>query len=395
MVWGPWNQPGGPGLGFGYDLLRPPFIFDRFGRTQELEIRVGKANILTESKQSDRRGFFVLLVKVIPDELAACEVLEYNLYSMNGDLLWAAGAVLNEDDWLQLGVQSLYRDVNALPRLDLMDSVNHEGHVFTFATGTSQAEQAAMAAERDAAALLTGENAGICVSAIQHFWDRLKRGAAPDIALCEVARDRLIAEITTKVDQIQYISQVRVRDDFTYSHILDVTALSIALAIKAGFSKEEVREVALAAILHDMGKLLIPRDIMFKPGRLTEKEFQVMQLHPGLGYKINREVLKLPDPIARPALEHQEMFGGGGYPNGLKGDEIHPYSHLVKIADVYDALTSKRPYKESIPSFKAIQIMLSEGDKSFHPVYLEHFIKLSNYHDFSRGEVSVRREIAS
>jgi HD-GYP domain-containing protein (c-di-GMP phosphodiesterase class II) len=326
------------------------------------------------------------------DELAASEMLEYNLYSINGELLYEAGCSLTEDDWGQLITQTVYRDVNALPRTDVL---NHEGKVFQFESQLTDAEQQAAGNEKSVESLLSREEMGICLDSIRHFWGRLKRGAAPDIALCEVARDKLIAEITNKVDQIQYISQVRVRDEFTYSHILDVTALSIALAIKAGFSKEEVREIALAAILHDMGKLLIPKDIMFKPSRLTEKEFQVMQLHPGLGYKINAEVLKLPEQIARPALEHQEMFGGGGYPQGLKGSEIHPYSHVVKIADVYDALTSKRPYKESIPSFKAIKIMLSEGDKSFHPEYLEHFIKLSNYHDFSREQAPVCREIAS
>jgi HD-GYP domain-containing protein (c-di-GMP phosphodiesterase class II) len=325
------------------------------------------------------------------DELAACERLEYNVYSIDGTLLFEVGHEFSDEEWLTLpSHQGLYRDINVLPRLE---QINHEGHIFTFEITGIEVDRAAE--DTQGQSLFTEESLGICVASIQHFWDRLKRGAAPDIALCEVARDRLISEITHKVDQIQYISQVRVRDEFTYSHILDVTALSIALAIKTGFSEEEVREIALAAIMHDMGKLLIPKDIMFKPGRLTEKEFQVMQLHPGLGYKINRDVLKLPEHIARPALEHQEMFGGGGYPNGLKGNEIHPYSHIVKIADVYDALTSKRPYKESIPSFTAVKIMLSEGEKSFHPEYLEKFIKLCNYHDFSRESLPRQRELVS
>lgn len=89
------------------------------------------------------------------------------------------------------------------------------------------------------------------------------------------------------------------------------------------------------------------------------------------------------------------MYNGGGYPQDLRGDQIHPYSHLVKIADVYDALTSKRPYKESIPSAKAIKIMLSEGDKSFHPELLAQFVKLSNYHDFSQEERPRIQELAS
>jgi HD-GYP domain-containing protein (c-di-GMP phosphodiesterase class II) len=167
-----------------------------------------------------------------------------------------------------------------------------------------------------------------------------------------------------------------VRDEVTYAHVLDVTALSIALAIQLGLSQKAIQEVALAAMLHDLGKLMVPYNIMFKEGKLTEKEFQIMQLHPGFGYGIITQFLQLPEQIARPALEHQEMYGGNGYPKGIVGEDIHPYSHIVKIADVYDALTSARPYKKAIPHEKALQIMLSEGTQSFHPEFLEAFSKI-------------------
>lgn len=333
-----------------------------------------------------------MLIKVQFEDFASYEKLEYSLYAMNGDQLYEAGHELSLEQLDDLRCTSTYRDANVLPRID---SFNHEGHLFMFDSGTTAAERAASKAEAEAPSLLKMDKLNDGIVAIEHFMKGLKRGATPDIALCEVARDKLISEVTSRVDQIQYISQVRVRDEFTYSHILDVTALSIALAMKVGFTPAEVKEIALAALVHDLGKLLIPRDIMFKPSRLSEKEFKVMQLHPELGYNIIRDALKLPDHIARPALEHQEMYGGGGYPQGLKGNEIHPYAHLVKIADVYDALTSKRPYKESIPSFKAVKIMLSEGEKSFHPEYLDQFVKLCNYHDFSREEIiPFQREVA-
>ncbi len=333
-----------------------------------------------------------MLIKVIHQDLTRSEKLEYSLFALSGEQLYEAGQALSTDELDALRETSLYRDDRMLP---LRDHYDHEGHVFEFDAAVNASERANADAANQAPSLLRAAEVEIGIEAITDFIDRLKRGATPDIALCEVARDKLIAEVADKVDQIQYISQVRVRDEFTYSHILDVTALATALAIKIGFSPKEVKEIALAALLHDLGKLLIPRSIMFKPSRLTEKEFKVMQLHPELGYNIIKDVLKLPDEIALPALQHQEMYGGGGYPLGLKGNEIHHYSHLVKIADVYDALTSKRPYKESIPSFKAVKIMLSEGDKSFHPEYLEQFIKLCNYHDFSREDLMVTRKSAA
>ena len=323
-----------------------------------------------------------MLVKVNLEEFNACPMAEYDLYTAGGDLAFMAGYVFSDEELQEVTRQRLYRNDQDLPKVDF---INHEGYLFQFEAGLTEAERLELSQERLAESVLSPDLANSCLSSVAHFWNRLKKGATPDIALCEVVRDQMIAQVTSQVEQIQYLSQVRVRDEFTYSHILDVTALSIALAIKAGFSEEEVQEIALAAILHDLGKLMIPKAIMFKPTRLTEKEFQVMQLHPGFGYKMIIETLRLPEVIARPALEHQEMYGGGGYPQGLKGNEIHPYSQVVKIADVYDALTSKRPYKESIPSSKAIKIMLSEGEKSFHPELLAKFVKLSNYHEAPFG----------
>lgn len=328
-----------------------------------------------------------MLVKVNVEELNACPMTEYDLYTAGGDLAFTAGYTFTEGELQELWQQRLYRNNQDLPR---MDCINHEGYLFKFDAGLTASERIELKQQAAAESILSSEMSNSCLSSVSHFWNRLKKGATPDIALCEVVRDRLIAEVTSQVEQIQFLSQVRVRDEFTYSHILDVTALSIALAIKVGFKPKEIQEIALAAILHDLGKLMIPKHIMFKPTRLTEKEFQVMQLHPGFGYKMITETLRLPEVIARPALEHQEMYGGGGYPQGLKGNEIHPYSHVVKIADVYDALTSKRPYKESIPSSKAIKIMLSEGEKSFHPEYLAKFVQLSNYHDISQEAIFAR-----
>ena len=318
----------------------------------------------------------VLLVKVNPETLA--ERAQRHLYTAEGRLCFSAGHVFPQEGLQDATRQPLYRDDQSLPNRDFL---NHEGYVLTFDAGLTEGDRQQLREESEADSLFSTAATDVYMGSLACFLQRIKDGVTPDIALCEVLRDRMIAEVTSQVEQIQFLSQIRIRDEFTYAHILDVTALSIALAIRAGYGKREVREIALAAILHDLGKLLIPRSIMFKPTRLTEKEFRVMQLHPELGRRMIVETLGLPDDIGRPALEHQEMYGGGGYPQGLKGDEIHPYSHVVKIADVYDALTSKRPYKEAIPGTKAIQIMLSEGEKSFHPELLAQFAQLGNHGD--------------
>lgn len=324
----------------------------------------------------------VSLVKVSLDELLRQKRLAFDLYAPNGEPIYQAGQSLSQEELSHLEGRLIYRNNHAMPIQPDTELFDHEGTMIPIQHPQLTDSERYERMIEDAQQPIYGQElSDSFVHSIQYFWDRMAQGASPDIALCEVVTEKMIAQVTSQVNQIHYLSQIRVRDQYTYSHILDVTALSIALAIKAGFSPKEVKEIALASILHDMGKLLIPKAIMFKPSRLTEKEFQVMKLHPELGYKMIKDEMKLPDQIALPALEHQEMYSGGGYPQNLKGDEIHPYSHVVKIADVYDALTSKRPYKESIPSSKAIKIMLSEGEKSFHPEMLKHFVEMANYHD--------------
>jgi HD-GYP domain-containing protein (c-di-GMP phosphodiesterase class II) len=315
-----------------------------------------------------------MLIQIPYTELLDQKVLEFDLYEAGGEQIYQAGTFITINELKNWKNKALYRSLSDLP-------IDHEGYEFEIDnTPLTEAQQQEVQIEDHQAPIYGAELTHQFLHSMRYFFNALNRGAAPDIALCEVIRDKLIAEITTKVEQVHFLTQLRVRDAYTYSHTMDVSAVSIALAIKAGFSPKEVREIALAAIIHDLGKIMIPKAIMFKPTRLTEKEFEVMKLHPALGYKMIKEDFQLPEHIALPALEHQEMYGGGGYPQNLKGDEIHPYSQIVKIADVYDALTSKRPYKEAIPSSKAINIMLSEGAKSFNPDLLALFVDLANHH---------------
>lgn len=315
-----------------------------------------------------------MLIKVSLDELVGSRKLEFDLFEANGSLLYPAGVEFPRGELQKLRALNVYRDFQSLP-------FDHEGMEFISVNSLalSAREKETGLSENAAEAIYTPESNAAMFQSIQGFWSQMHSGASPDVALCELIRDEMVSELTDKVEQVHCLTQLRVRDGFTYSHTLHVSALSIALAMKAGLDKRDIQDIGLAAILHDLGKFMIPKHIMFKPTRLTEKEFAVMKLHPGFGYKIIREELRLPEHIARPALEHQEMYSGGGYPQNLKGDEIHPLSHIVKIADVYEALTARRPYKDPIPSAKAIEIMLSEGPKSFHPELLAMFVELSNY----------------
>jgi HD-GYP domain-containing protein (c-di-GMP phosphodiesterase class II) len=214
------------------------------------------------------------------------------------------------------------------------------------------------------------------ISIMDSFWEGLKTGSGCNAALANLAIEQLVGQLVDNADQLYYVGQLAIRDRFTQSHTLHVASLSVALGLKIGLSSPDLKDLGLAAILHDIGKLYIPRSIMFKPGRLSETEFEVMKLHPEIGYNLITRSLKLPKAVALPALQHQEMWGGGGYPNNCSGNDIHLYSQIVKIADVYDALTAVRPYKSSLSHDKAMAILQSEGEKSFNPQLLAIFCNL-------------------
>lgn len=314
-----------------------------------------------------------MLVPIASSYVYNKELLAFDIFSATGQLMLSAGEPVSRLKQKNVRDKSFYRN-------SLQLTVYHEGVAYSVpSSDLSLEERLAYQVEEKATPLFADRMDTHIFKALKHFWKALDEGKVADIALLDVVGDTLISEIVPCVEEVMYLTQLRVRDPYTYSHTLDVAAMSIALATQQGFGREQLREIAMGALLHDLGKLMIPKAIMFKVGRLSKKEFDVMKLHPELGYRILKCELKLPDAVCLPALQHQEMNGGGGYPNNLKGDEIHPYSQIVKIADVYDALTSKRPYKEPIPSNRALSIMLGEGAKSFNPEMLQAFCKLANF----------------
>jgi putative nucleotidyltransferase with HDIG domain len=155
------------------------------------------------------------------------------------------------------------------------------------------------------------------------------------------------------------IGAVDAKDPTTVGHSKRVAELAKELAIKCGLDTEIVDNVYLGGLLHDVGKLGIPDDILNKPGKLTAEEFDVMRNHPRIGGDIMREI-SLPEIVMHAILEHHERLDGTGYPNKLINEDLTLVGRIVKIADVFDALTSKRQYKEAMPEDQVYEI-LKEG----------------------------------
>ena len=165
------------------------------------------------------------------------------------------------------------------------------------------------------------------------------------------------------------------RDEDTHNHTKRVAEYSKLIAKQAGLDEEMQDLIYHASPLHDVGKVAVADAILLKPGKLTDEEFAVMKTHAQIGYEmLNEFENKYLKAGAIIALSHHEKFNGNGYPNGLKGDEIDIMGQIVAIADVFDALTSKRPYKEPWPLEKAFNLLKEEAGKHFNPFLVEVFL---------------------
>ncbi|MGB9899268.1 MAG: HD domain-containing phosphohydrolase [Pseudothermotoga sp.] len=165
------------------------------------------------------------------------------------------------------------------------------------------------------------------------------------------------------------------RDKETEGHSERVTELTLKIAKKMGISKEELVHIKRGALLHDIGKMGIPDQILLKPGKLTEQEWEIMKKHPVYAYQMLSRIEYL-----RPALDipycHHEKWDGSGYPRGLKGQEIPLSARIFAVADVYDALTSDRPYRKAWSKDEAVRYIKDQSGKHFDPKVVEVFLKI-------------------
>jgi HD-GYP domain-containing protein (c-di-GMP phosphodiesterase class II) len=196
---------------------------------------------------------------------------------------------------------------------------------------------------------------------------------------CDV-RDVIVEETLSAVNNIIYKSQLKVYGDYNYTHGLNVSISSTLLAHKLGLNDEKIKDIALAAILHDIGKTRIPADIISKP-ILTAKENKLLQLHPQIGYRIIKREMGLPEHIALVSLEHHEKNDGSGYPYGISSDLISLASQIIMVCDAFDNIISNRGTVKVKNGKEAMRMLLEHGSRWFTPNILYTFIYMSNYND--------------
>lgn len=189
----------------------------------------------------------------------------------------------------------------------------------------------------------------------------------------------VVSEIVTGVDHnpnaMLAMRSLQKADAYTWNHCFNVATLSVVFSKFLGYTQQQAYYLGLAGFLHDVGKQFIPLNILNAPRRLSPNEFRIMQQHSELGFKRLLDIKELPDVVRKGILEHHEKADGTGYPAGRRLGEINPIASVVSVVDVYDALSSNRPYKTAMPAAQALSYIYGMRESAFPPLLAERFIR--------------------
>jgi putative nucleotidyltransferase with HDIG domain len=224
----------------------------------------------------------------------------------------------------------------------------------TAAAGHVQAPaQASMAEEVKRAARICAKSRQAVVSMFQEA----RMGKAISAAAAGEMVDEISSSVLRNPGALISLARLKDADDYTYMHSVAVCALMVALSRQLGLGEGETREAGMAGLLHDLGKALTPAEVLNKPGKLTDAEFTIMKQHPVEGHRLLAEANAVGDVVLDVCLHHHEKMDGSGYPDRLPADGISLFSRMGAVCDVYDAITSNRPYKAGWDPAESIRKM--------------------------------------
>lgn len=176
------------------------------------------------------------------------------------------------------------------------------------------------------------------------------------------------------------------RDPYTAGHQQRVADLAVTIAREMGLDEDKVEGIRLGALIHDIGKIYIPSEILNRPGRISDVEFQIIKMHSEVGYEIVKDV-DFPWPVADMIYQHHERIDGSGYPQGLKGDEIIQEARIMSVADVVEAIASHRPYRPSMGIDSALEEIQKNRGRIYDPEVVDTCVKLFKENMFTLDEV--------
>jgi putative nucleotidyltransferase with HDIG domain len=231
-------------------------------------------------------------------------------------------------------------------------------------------EQVALEVELEVAAKLHASGKHLQKTMLES----MSKNLPVDITITEEFTNKLVSSIDRNPNALMCMTKIREKDAYLFEHSLNVAILLANLGTHIGLDEEQIQELALSGFLHDMGKIKIPDEILYKSGRLNGQEMTIMKDHVYYGTKMLIE-MAMPDSIVRTISEHHERLDGYGYPEGLRGDEITQFGRMIAIVDTYDAITADRCYKLGVSSKKALKILLQDTPDKYDEELVTQFVK--------------------
>ena len=287
--------------------------------------------------------------------------------------LWKTRFVIRDDEMLErvrtCGAQEVWIDVSL--GIDVPEMPAPE-------TGTSQPEPEQAPTVRSVSLeeeLRSAEALRVRSRAlVKNLFADARMGKSIDTTKCAPLVNDVVESIHRNGSALVSLARLKTADDYTYMHSVAVCALMVSLGRQMELSDDECREAGMAGLLHDLGKVAMPLEVLNKPGKLTDEEFAIMKAHPARGWEMLREAGVTDAAVLDVVRHHHERIDGKGYPDCLSGDALSRIARMGAICDVYDAVTSNRPYKRAWDPAESIAQMAS-WKGHFDPDLLKAFIR--------------------
>lgn len=261
------------------------------------------------------------------------------IYSSEGKILLADGIALNDfyiTRLKELGILSLYIRDEFAGELSIPEVVSDKTRVET-------------------------------TKLIRQAFTQIESSRRINILNIRDAVDKILDEVLSHSNTLVHLVDIRAFDDYTFAHSVNVCILSLMTGISLSYNTLQLKELGIGALLHDIGKTRIPKDILNKPDRLDACEFQKMQEHSLQGFEILRQYPEISLLSSHVAFQHHERMDGSGYPRLLHGNDIHEYARIVAVTDVYDALLADRVYRHAFLPYEAIRELTRGAYTLFDP----------------------------
>jgi putative nucleotidyltransferase with HDIG domain len=214
------------------------------------------------------------------------------------------------------------------------------------------------------------------LSSMRDMYNAIKQGERMDVNVIHSIVGEFVRRFRREMNPLSLLGQIKNHDEYTFVHVTNVALLAMCQAEALGFSGANLHDIGVAALLHDVGKLIIPETIVAKPASLTTEEREVMEQHATLGAQYLISQKEIPSLALLAALEHHIKFDGTGYPAIPGKWRPHIVCQLITIGDVFDAMRSRRPYRDAMPMPEIVTIMRKSSGSVFNPMLVDFFLRL-------------------